>query len=1036
MSQLIQEAHLEEAVLELFADLGYECVHGPDVAPGESGQERVSFGDVVLVERLRRAIYALNPHIPPQAHDDAIRQVLTTTSPSLVEESQRLHRFLIEGVPVEYQGNGGRTIHDIVWLVDFQDPRRNDWVALNQLTVMEGQNHRRADIVVYLNGLPLGLIELKNPGDEKATTKGAYRQLQLYKKEIPSLLAYNEVLVASDGIEALAGTLTSDWERFLPWRTIDGVDLAPKGSLSLNVLIKGIFEPERFLDLIRYFIVFETDGHVIIKKMAGYHQFHAVNKAVACTVRATAEEGDRRVGVVWHTQGSGKSLSMGFYAGKIIQHPAMANPTLVVLTDRNDLDDQLYGNFFAWQCLLRQEPKKIESREDLREALKVASGGVIFTTIQKFLPEKGERFPVLSERRNIVVMADEAHRSQYGFTPKLKQDEEGAHLQQGYAQNVRDAMPNASFIGFTGTPIDARDKSTKGVFGDYIDVYDIQRAVEDGATVRIYYEARLARLKLKKEEQPLIDSEFEDITEGEEDTQKDKLKSRWARLEAMVGTETRIAQVAADIVQHFEQRLEVMDGKGMIVCMSRRICVDLYNAIIKLRPQWHSPDDDKGFLKVVMTGSAFDPEEWQPHIRNKSRRDGLAKRIKDPKDSFKLVIVRDMWLTGFDAPCMHTMYVDKPMGGHNLMQAIARVNRVFKDKPGALVVDYLGIAELLKQALSAYTEGDRREAGVPQDQAAAVMTEKYEIGMGILHGFDLSRFDHWTPKERLDNLAQMMEHVASQKDGIKRFVKAVGDLSKAYALAVPHEDALALRDRVAYFQAVRAAFLKNTAVCGGPTMEDLDAAVRQLVSQAVSSGEVLDVFASTGMARPEISLLSDEFLEEVKKLPQRNLALELLRKLINDEIKSRGKKNRVQARSFSEMLEQAILQYQNRTIDAAQVIAELIELAKQMRAARERGESLGLSEDEEAFYDALGVNDSAVQVLGDETLKAIARDLAATIRKNVTIDWTSREAVRAKLRVLVKRLLNKYGYPPDRQALATLTVLEQAELVAKDWACC
>jgi type I restriction enzyme R subunit len=1028
------ESVVEEAALDYFRELGYAVLFGPDIAPEEPAAERASFGDVILVERLRAALAKINSTIPADALDEAIRKVAHPESPNLVENNRRFHRLLVDGVDVEFRKDG-RVIGDKVWLVDFASPDKNDWLAVNQFTIIEARENRRPDIVVFVNGLPLGVLELKNPADEKATTHTAFKQFQTYKLTIPSLFPYNEILVASDGVTARAGTLTADWERFMPWRTVDGETVAPAGVPELETLVKGVFEKTRFLDLVQNFIVFEDDGHgQVAKKMAGYHQFHAVNKAVASTLAATAPKGDRRVGVVWHTQGSGKSLTMAFYAGKIIRHPRMNNPTLVVLTDRNDLDDQLFGTFARCKDLLRQTPAQAVNRDHLRQLLAVASGGVVFTTIQKFLPEPREQYPMLSERRNIVFIADEAHRSQYGFAAHVvkSKDEEEAYITYGFAKHLRDALPNASYIGYTGTPIELTDRSTPAVFGEYIDIYDIQRAVEDGATVRIYYEGRLAKLDLKEDERPKIDPEFEEITEGEETTVKEELKSKWARLEAMVGADKRIKLIAQDIVEHFENRLAAMDGKGMIVCMSRRICVALYDEIVKLRPQWADPDDTKGFLKVVMTGSAADGPEWQPHIRNKDKREKLALRFKDDNDPFKLAIVRDMWLTGFDAPSLHTMYVDKPMRGHGLMQAIARVNRVFRDKPGGLVVDYLGLAYELKQALGAYTEADRGQTGIPQEQAVEILLEKYEIVAGMYHGLDYSKFTTGTPHERLALIPAGMDHILKQKDGKQRYVQAVGDLSKAFALAAPHETALALRDEIGYFQAVRTAFAKVTPE-DGRTADDLDTAIRQIVSRAVASDQIVDIFAAAGLKTPDISILSDEFLAEVRAMPQKNLALELLRKLLNDEIRAQAKKNLIQSRSFAEMLERTIRQYQNRSIEAAQVITQLIELAKEMRAAHNRGEELGLSDDELAFYDALEVNDSAVKVLGDETLRAIARELVDTVRKNVSIDWTVRESVKAKLRTTVKRILRKHGYPPDKQEKATLTVLEQAELIAKDW---
>lgn len=1018
--QVITESVVEEAALDWFKELGYQHLPGPDIACDGTRPERASYADVILSDRLLAALRALNPGIPGEALEDAFKKVTRSESPSLILNNRQFHRMLADGVDVEYRNKEGRVVGDKVWLVDFQDPERNNWLVVNQFTVVEGQHTRRPDIVVFVNGLPLAVIELKNPADENATIKGAFNQFETYKSDIPSLFQYNELLVTSDGTEARVGTISSGWEWFLPWRTIDDKNIAPKGTPELEVLVKGMFDRQRLLDITRHFILFEVDMTKIVKKVAAYHQYHAVNAAVEATLKATSPPGDKRVGVVWHTQGAGKSLTMVFYAGKIILQPEMENPTLVLLTDRNDLDNQLFDNFVVAQDLLRQEPVQAETRAHLRELLKVASGGIIFTTIQKFLPESGEKFPLLSKRRNIVVIADEAHRSQYDFI-------------DGLARNMRDALPNASFIGFTGTPIEKADRSTPAVFGSYISIYDIQQAVLDGATVRIFYESRLAKLELKEEERPHIDPEFEEVTEGEEETVRQRLKTKWARLEAMVGTEKRIGLIAKDIISHFEQRLQVMDGKGMIVCMSRRICVDLYDAIIKLRPSWHSDDDDKGFIKVIMTGSASDPPSYQPHVRNKDRREFIKKRMKDPADPLKLVIVRDMWLTGFDAPCLHTMYIDKPMRGHGLMQAIARVNRVFKDKPGGLVVDYLGIADELKKALADYTEGSRGETGIPQEEAVAIMLEKYEIVSVMFHGFDYSRFFTGTPAERISIIPAAIEHLLVQPNGKERLLQAVTELSKAFALAVPHEKALEINNEVGFFQAIRSAIAKNTRV-PGKTQEELDSAIRQIVSKAIASDKVIDIFSAAGLKKPDISILSDEFLAEIQRMPHRNLALELLHKLLSDEIRSRSRKNLIQSRSFAEMLEKTIRRYQNRTIEATQVILELIELAKQMRDARSRGEKLGLSEDEEAFYDALEVNDSAVKVLGDEVLKTLARKLVETVRRNATIDWTVRESARAKLRTMVRRLLRKYGYPPDKQEKATLTVLEQAELLGRDWA--
>ena len=1017
---MFSESIVEDAAIDWLKGLGYEYLFGPDIACDGTHPERASYSDVVLVERLRSALTSINKKLPRDAVEDALKKVLRPDSPSLIVNNRQFHKMLADGVDVEYRNKDGRIVGDKVWLIDFEEAKNNDWLVVNQFTVVEGRQNRRPDIVVFVNGLPLAVIELKNPADENATIQAAHNQFQTYKRDIPSLFNYNELLVLSDGTEARMGTLTSGWEWFLPWKTIGGETEAPVEFAELEVLIKGVFEKNRFLDIIRHFIVFEVNGATITKKAAAYHQYHAVNAAVAATVKATSPKGDKRAGVVWHTQGAGKSLTMVFYAGKIVLHPAMENPTLILLTDRNDLDQQLFDNFAVAQDILRQKPVQAESRKELMKLLKIASGGIIFTTIQKFFPESGEKFSALSDRRNIIVIADEAHRSQYDFI-------------DGFARHIRDALPNASFIGFTGTPIELDDRNTRAVFGNYISIYDIQQAVEDGATVRIYYEGRLAKIDLNEDEKPHIDPDFEEVTEGEEETVKQKVKTKWARIEAMVGTEKRLALVADDIVKHFEQRLEAMDGKGMIVCMSRRICVDLYDAIIKLRPQWQHDDDDKGVLKVVMTGSATDPLSFQPHIRNKVRREAIKKRMKNPDDELKLVIVRDMWLTGFDAPCLHTMYIDKPMRGHGLMQAIARVNRVFRDKPGGLIVDYLGIAEELKKALANYIEADPdRETVFSQEDAVAIMLEKFEVVSSMFHGFDYSKFFTGTPTERLSVIKPAMQHILVQKDGKERLLQSVTELSKAFALSVPHEDALKIKDDVGFFQAIRAAIAKYTLV-PGKSKEELDTAVRQIVSRAVSSDKVIDIFGTVGLKKPDISILSDEFLADIQGMPHRNLAIEVLQKLLNDEIKTRSKKNLVLSRSFAEMLEKTIRKYQNRTIEAAQVILELIGIAKEMREAKSRGDKLGLNEDEEAFYDALGVNDSAVQVLGDETLKTIAKELVEAVRRNVTIDWTVKENVRAKLRTIVKRILRKYGYPPDKQEKATLTVLEQAELLCKDW---
>ena len=1015
----LTEADVEAAALDWLASVGWEAAHGPDIAPDTLDAERHDYGQVVLERRLRDALAELNPTLPTDALNDAFRKLTRPEGATLETRNRAFHRMLVDGVTMEHRAADGAIRGAQAKVIDFDEPATNDWLAVNQFTVTEDRNNRRPDIVLFVNGLPLGVIELKNPADEDATIWTAWQQLQTYKAELPTLFSMNEVLMVSDGTGARVGTLTSGREWFKPWRTITGETLTDPLMTELQVMLEGVFEPSRFLALVRDFIVIEDDGSgALVKKMAGYHQFHAVGVAVDETLRAAelqraesqvaeeggqykaerkpgGEPGDRRIGVVWHTQGSGKSLTMAFYTGAIIREPAMENPTVVVLTDRNDLDDQLFGTFSRCQELLRQPPVQAESRADLRSKLSVNAGGVVFTTIQKFFPEEmGDTHPTLSERRNIVVIADEAHRSQYDFI-------------DGYARHMRDGLPNASFVGFTGTPIELQDANTRAVFGDYISIYDIQRSVEDGATVPIYYESRLAKLALDERERPNIDPEFEEATEGEEVERREKLKTKWAQLEAVVGAESRVKLVAQDIVEHFEQRLEALDGKAMVVCMSRRICIDLYQELVRLRPDWHSNDDDKGSIKVVMTGSASDPLEWQPHIRNKPRREALAQRFRGSADPLRVVLVRDMWLTGFDAPSLHTMYVDKPMRGHGLMQAIARVNRVFKDKPGGLVVDYLGLAHELKRALATYTEsGGAGRTALDQDDAVAVMLEKYDVGCGLLHGFDRSRWTTGAPQERLNLLPAAQEHVLAQDNGKERYLNAVKELSQAFALAVPHEEALRIRDDVGFFQAVRAALSKRATGEARPE-EELDLAVRQIISRAVASEGVMDIFAAAGLDRPDISVLSEEFLAEVRGMPQRNLAAELLQKLLKNEISVRRRRNVVQARSFAEMLEQTLRRYQNRGIEAAQVIEELIQLAKEMREAGVRGESLGLSEEELAFYDALETNDSAVQGLGDETLRMIAQELVGTVRSNVTIDWTLRENVRAHLRVLVRRILRK-----------------------------
>ncbi len=1023
--QTIREDTLEQTTLAWFKSLGYQTLYGPTIAPGEPAAERDDYRQAILEGRLREAVTRLNPAVSPASRKEALRRVLRPDSPSLVENNRALHHWLVDGIEVQARRPDGIISGERVYLIDYQYPKRNDWLVVNQYTVQDGQHTRRPDVVVFVNGLPLAVLELKNPVDEQATIWTAYNQLQTYKDQIPTLFVPNEVLVISDGLNARFGSLTSNREWFLPWRTIDGEELAPTSMLELEVLVRGLFDPRWFLDYFRGCVAYDArDGGEVQKIVAGYHQFHAVRQVVESTVNASRPDGDHRGGVIWHTQGAGKSLSMVFFTGRIMRHPAMASPTVVVITDRNDLDDQLFGTFSACQDALPQNPVQATSRHNLRQLLRVASGGIVFTTVQKFFPDqKGQEHPLLSDRSNIVVIADEALHSQYDFI-------------DGFARHMRDALPNATFVGFTGTPIELTDKNTRAVFGDYISIYDIQQAVLDGATVPIYYESRLAKLALDEDEKPRLDETFEEVAEGQEESEKERLKSKWAALEALAGTEKRVNLIAQDIVTHYEQRCEALHGKAMIVCMSRRICVEMYNAIVKLRPEWHGESDDEGILKIVMSGSASDPLGWQAHIRNKPRRESLSLRFRNPKDHFRVVIVRDMWLTGFDAPSLHTMYADKPMRGHGLMQTIARVNRVFKDKPGGLVVDYIGLAAHLKRALSTYVQsGGKGQTAIDQAKAVAIMDEKYEICYGIMLGYDWSDWTHGDQARRLSLLPSAQEHVLAQEDGKKRFVQAVTELSKAFALAVPHERALAIRDDVAFFQAVKAALSKRTleGAEGHRPDWETESAIQQLVSRALTSDEVIDIFAAAGLQKPDISILSDEFLAEVRGLPHKNLAADLLQRLLNDEIRVRERRNVVQARSFREMLENAVRAYHNHAIQTVELIERLIEMAKEMQQADQRGEELNLSQEEIAFYDALAANRSAVEVLGDEKLMIIAQELVERVRRNVTIDWTVRANVRAKLRALVKRTLRKYGYPPDKQKAATQLVLEQAEVLCADW---
>ncbi len=1029
MRKVIHESDVEENVLAILESLGYGIIRGDneDHLPRGQSALRASYEEVVLVERLREALRSINPSVTEEALDQAIKEVLRTQSQKLIEDNESFHKLLVDGVDVAFQ-SGGEERYQKVWLFDFHNPRNNDFLAVNQFTVVENNVERRPDVILFVNGIPLLVFELKNPADEQATIWTAYDQFQTYAHQLPTLFRYNEILVISDGIEARAGTITSEKERFMQWKTTDGTK--PKKWLTeIEVLLRGMCEKRRLLDIVSNFIVFEKEKETR-KKLAAYHQYWATNKALDSTI--AARKGNKKAGIVWHTQGSGKSLTMIFYSGKLVSE--LENPTIVVLTDRNDLDGQLFGTFGRCRKILRQKPVQADSRRGLRELLSVASGGIVFTTIQKFLPEGDrEKHPLLSERDNIVVIADEAHRSQYGFSAKILNRKDKTLVTYGYAKYLRDALPNASFIGFTGTPIEMADRSTPAVFGKYVDTYDIERAVEDGATVRIYYESRLAKLELKPEERPRIDREFEHVTEGEEVEGKDRLKSKWARLERVAGSPKRLGRIAQDIVDHFEDRTSVLEGKGMIVCMSRRICFDLHNEILDIRPKWYDNDDDKGMLKVVMTGSATDPKEWQEHIRNKTRRTRIGDNFKDPTNGLKMLIVRDMFLTGFDAPTLHTMYLDKPMKGHTLMQAIARVNRVYPGKEGGLVVDYMGVGTELKEALINYTEsGGKGKPTLDQGKAVMLMQEKYEIVKDMFHGFNYKRFFELKPSERISFVPQAMEHILKEQGKKERFAREVTALLKAFSLAVPNKKAMKIKEEVGLFQAIKSAITKTTGT-SKEVEEKFDTAIKQILSKAVISDRIIDIFEAAGIGKPELSILSEGFLAEVKEMPQRNLAFEALKKLLNDEIRFISRKNLIQGKSFMEMLDKTIRRYTNKSVEAAQVIEELIELARKVRDEKNRAEQQDMTTDELAFYDALGVNDSAVKVLGNEALRKIALELTQMIRKSVTIDWTQRESVQAEIRLKVKKILRKYGYPPDKQERATKTVLEQAELIARDW---
>ncbi|PTD95827.1 type I restriction endonuclease subunit R [Pseudothauera lacus] len=1044
------EDQLEQEALGWLADVGYTHRYGLDIAPDGDAPERAAYTQTLLPFRLREAIHRLNPQIPTSAREDALKQVMELGVPALLAANRQFHKLLVNGVPVQYEVDG-ETRGDFVRLIDWERPDRNEWLAINQFSIKGPHHTRRPDIILFINGLPLVLIELKNPADANADIWKAFDQIQTYKEQIADVFQYNELLVISDGSEARLGSLSASAERFMQWRTIDGVTLDPLGQFNeLETLVRGVLAPACLLDYLRYFVLFEDDG-TLVKKVAGYHQFHAVRAAIQQVVDASRPGGSHKGGVVWHTQGSGKSITMTCFAARVMREAAMENPTIVVITDRNDLDGQLFGVFSLAQDLLREQPVQATTRQELRALLgNRPSGGIVFATIQKFMPGEDEDvFPLLSDRHNIVVIADEAHRTQYGFEAKLKivkpraiaaaaandtqallAAEPVARYQVGYAQHLRDALPHATFVAFTGTPVSSEDRDTRAVFGDYIHVYDMQQAKEDGATVAIYFESRLAKLSLKQEDLPAIDDEVDELAEDEEESQQARLKSKWAALEKVVGAEPRIASVAADLVAHFEERNQAQSGKAMVVAMSRDICVHLYNEIIKLRPEWHSPDPEQGAIKIVMTGSASDKALLRPHIYSAQVKKRLEKRFKDPADPLRLVIVRDMWLTGFDAPCVHTLYVDKPMKGHNLMQAIARVNRVFKDKQGGLVVDYIGIANELKSALKEYTASKGRgRPTVDAAEAYAVLEEKLDILRALLHGYDYSDFLTASHKR----LAGAANHVLGQKDGKKRFADTALAMSKAFTLCCTLDEAKALREEVAFMQAVKVILTKRDLSQQKKTDEQRELAIRQIIGAAVVSEDVVDVFDAVGLDKPNIGILDDAFLAEVRNLPERNLAVELLERLLEGEIKSRFGGNLVQEKKFSELLANVIKRYQNRAIETAQVIEELIGMAKKFRAAASRGEQLGLTEDEIRFYDALADNESAVRELSDETLKKIAHELTENLRQNLSVDWSARESVRAKLRIMVKRILRKYKYPPDQQEAAVELVLQQAKALGEMW---
>ncbi|MCG2149470.1 type I restriction endonuclease subunit R [Staphylococcus epidermidis] len=1038
MNFQFNEDDLEQVALEWLQSLGYDYKKGNEISMTSLTPERKSDKDVVLHERLEKALRKINSDIHPRFIEKALHELTLEKSPNLLENNLTFHENLINGIEIEDYDDEGQSIVEIVKIIDFEYPQNNDFLAVNQLTIVNGDYKKRPDIVLFINGLPIVVIELKNSTNETVGVEDGYHQLETYKMRIPQLFTFNEVLVTSDGINTKAGSLTANYDRFMTWRSKDGQTESSPGLASLDVLIHGMLNPETLLDLIRYFVLFQDDGKEHISKiLAAYHQYYAVNKAVDRALLASSGQGDGKGGVIWHTQGSGKSLTMVFFSGKLIQ--MLNNPTLVVVTDRNDLDNQLYSTFVkskgrSGKGLLRQTPKQAETRKELKSLLSVESGGIVFTTMQKFEPEQNETtMAALTERKNVIVMADEAHRTQYGFNAKY--DDKGEGIKYGYAKYLRDALPNATFVGFTGTPVASTDKNTQMVFGNYIDVYDMTQAVADGSTVKIYYESRVIPLNLPQSLD--LDEAYNDITEDQEEDVKQRLKSKWSRIEALAGAKPRVEALAKDIIQHFETRQQAMKGKGMIVTMSRRIAVDLYDEIIRLKPEWHSDDDDKGVIKVVMTGSSSDPTSFQRHIGPKKRRNLLEKRMKDVDDELQLVIVRDMWLTGFDVPSMHTMYIDKPMKGHNLMQAIARVNRVFKDKPGGLIVDYVGIAESLKEALKEYTESDQAQTAIDTDKAVELMLLKYDVIQDMLYNLDYSKFNSDKKSERYYTISNTMDYVIGLgEDERQRFIKTVTELGKAFALCATESTAQELNDEIAFFKAVKAGLVK---LLQPPkegktrkTPAEVEADINQLVSQSVVTEDVIDVYQTLGLEQPDLSILSDDFLKEVEGLKQKNVAVELLNRLLKGQVKSLMKTNATVSKRFSEMLGNSINKYNSRSIETSKVIEELIQLAKDIKQEQQRGNELGLNSDEIAFYDALASHETAKEAMGDKELRAIAHELTKTVKENMGVDWSKRDSAKAKMRVAVRRLLKKYGYPPDLQKMAVEQVVEQAELMASN----